>query len=203
MMSVASVPSDVRKQKLEAWLTEYGDAVLRTCFLYLADRMLAEDALQDTFVKVWRGMERFEGRGGCSVKTWIIRIAINTCKDYRRTAWLRHIDRSKSPEDVPTASGSAADESRALYLDVIRLPAKLKQVVLLYHYHDMTMAEAAETLHISRSAVQHRLQKAYELLRCAQEGSDTDEAERHDPRQPERKPPLALPDAAAAQRTDG
>lgn len=57
-MNIASVPSEVREQKLEEWLTAYGDSVLRTCFVYLADRALAEDALQDTFVKV------------CAVWTW-------------------------------------------------------------------------------------------------------------------------------------
>jgi len=85
-MNIALVPSKVRKQRLEAWIAEYSDAVLRTCYIYLADMALAEDSLQDTFLKVWRNMDSFEGRNGSSVKTWIIRIAINTCKNYRTSA---------------------------------------------------------------------------------------------------------------------
>ena len=169
-MNIAAVPSEVQ---LEAWLTEYGDAVLRTCYLYLADRALAEDALQDTFIKVWRGMDG--RRNESSAKTWILRIAINTCKDYKRTAWLKHVDRSRAVEDLPPPAGDTTEESRALFLDVMRLPAKYKQVILLYHFHNLTMAEAAEILHISRSTVQNRLRKAYSLLRCTPEGSDDDE----------------------------
>ena len=62
-MNNASVPSEVQ---LESWITEYGDAVLRTCYLYLGDRALAQDALQDTFIKVWRGMSK--RRGDSAVK---------------------------------------------------------------------------------------------------------------------------------------
>ena len=175
-MNITSVPSDIQAAKLEAWLTEYGDSVLRTCYLYLADRALAEDALQDTFVKVWRNMNRFEGRDGSSPKTWILRIAINTCKDYKRTAWLRYTDRSKTVEDLPLAFRDVTEESRALFQSVMQLPGKFKQVILLYYFHDMTMAETAEALGISRATVQNRLKKAYELLRYEAEGSDSDEA---------------------------
>lgn len=165
-MSIAPAPSEVQ---LESWLTEYGDAVLRMCYLYLADRALAEDALQDTFVKVWRGMNG--RRNESSAKTWILRIAINTCKDYKRAAWLKHVDRSKAIEDL--ASADTTEESRALFLDVLQLPAKYKQVILLYHFHKLTMAETAEILHTSRSTVQNRLHKAYALLRYQPEGSDS------------------------------
>jgi RNA polymerase sigma-70 factor (ECF subfamily) len=123
-VNTAPVPGEVQ---LEAWLTEYGDAVLRMCYLYLADRMLAEDAMQDTFVKVWRGMKN--RRNESSAKTWILRIAINTCKDYRRTAWLKHIDRSRPVEDLPPVSADTTEVSRALFLDVLQLPAKYKQVI--------------------------------------------------------------------------
>lgn len=171
-MSLGSVPHEVRRQRLEQWISEYSDAVLRTCYLYLADRDLAEDALQDTFLKVWRNMDRFEGRNGCSVKTWIIRIAINTCKNYRASAWHRRIDTGKAVEALPEA---VSDESRELFLSVLQLPEKLRQVVILYYYHDMNMAEIGEVLRISRSAVQHRLQKACALLRTQLEGRETDE----------------------------
>ncbi|MEG1195204.1 MAG: sigma-70 family RNA polymerase sigma factor [Clostridia bacterium] len=176
-MNVALVPSDIREQQLEAWLTAYGDAVLRTCYLFLGERTLAEDALQDTFVKVWRGMEAFEGRGDCSPKTWILRIAINTCKDYKRTAWFGHVDRSKALEELPLTFQDTTEESRALFQEVMQLPAKYKQVILLYYYHDMTMAETAKVLELSRATVQNRLQKAYALLRYEPEGGFADEGE--------------------------
>jgi len=174
-MNIALVPSEVRKQRLEAWIAEYSDTVLRTCYIYLADMALAEDALQDTFLKVWRNMDSFEGRNGSSVKTWIIRIAINTCKNYRTSAWHRRVDTSKIIEELPPSITGVTDDSRAVFMEVMHLPDKLKQVVILYYYHGMNRAETGDILGISRTAVQHRLKKAYELLRIQIEGSDPDE----------------------------
>ena len=102
-MNNALVPSDVREAKFEQLMRQYENAVLRTCFLYLSDRALAEDAAQDTFMKVWRNMEKFEHRNNCSEKTWIMRIAINTAKDYRRTAWFHHVDITKAVEEIGRA----------------------------------------------------------------------------------------------------
>ena len=56
------ISDSVQITGLEQWVEAYGNSILRTCFLYLADRALAEDAMQDTFVKVWRNMEQFTGR---------------------------------------------------------------------------------------------------------------------------------------------
>lgn len=60
--------------------------------------------------------------------------------------------------------------SRELFLTVMGLPDKYKQVVLLYHYQNMTMEEVADALRVSRPAVSRRLKKAYELLRAELEG---------------------------------
>ena len=160
---------------MEQWISEYSEAVLRTCYICLADRALAEDALQDTFLKAWKSMDRFEGRNNSSVKTWIIRIAINTCKNYRNSAWHRRVDKSKIIEELQLADVSGSEESRDMFLAVIELPEKLRQVVMLYYYHDMSMAEIGRILRISRSAVQHRLQKAHKLLRVQMEGSEQNE----------------------------
>ncbi len=175
-MSPGLAPHEIRRQRFEQWVGEYSDAVFRTCYVYLADRALAEDAMQDTFLKVWKSMDSFEGRNSSSVKTWIIRIAMNTCKNYKNSAWHRRVDRSKMIEELPHAASSSSDESRSVFLEVLQLPEKLRQVVILYYYHDMNMAEIGKVLKISRSAVQHRLQKAYARLRAQLGGSEFNEA---------------------------
>ncbi len=163
---------DNRLQQFEAWFAEYCDCILRMCFTYLADRSLAEDALQDTFVKVWRKMDGFLKKNDCSAKTWIMRIAINTCKDYKRSAWVRHVDPSMTLETIPPALRNYPEELRAIFFDVMALPNKYKQVVLLYYYQRLSMAEVGYALKLSRSAVQNRLQKAYALMRTKREGCE-------------------------------
>ena len=163
------------EQRLESWVRTYGDAVLRICFVYLADASQAEDAMQDTFLRAWHAMSRFEGRNGCSEKTWLMRIAMNVCRDYRRSRWFRHMDLSRALDELPAHLTAIFPEDRLLMLDILRLPTKYKQVILLYYYQDMTLEEIAQTLQTSRSTVHHRLKKAEALLKTTLTGGDIDE----------------------------
>jgi RNA polymerase sigma-70 factor (ECF subfamily) len=79
--------------RIEELIDLYGDGILRLCILYLGDRHLAEDAFQETFVKAWKKRDDF--RGDSSVKTWLTRIAINTCRDLLRSGWFRTMRRSQ------------------------------------------------------------------------------------------------------------
>ena len=158
--------------RFERWLTQYKDDVLRACYVLLGDRTLAEDAMQDAFMKVWRAMARYEERDNCSAKTWIMRIAVNTCRDYRRARWFRRARNDVSLDTLPPASEPVAEESRELFLDVMRLPEKLRQAVLLYYYEDMTVDEAAHALGVSKATLSRRLKRACELLRCPWEGGE-------------------------------
>lgn len=154
-----------QEQRLAHWISEYAESILKMCFLYLSDRTLAEDALQDTFFKAWRNIDQFEARNNSTERTWLMRIAINVCHDYHRSRWFRHVDMNKALEDLPPALTTISDADRTLFLDISRLPEKQKQVVLLYYYHDMTFRETAAILNIGESAVRYRLKKALATLR--------------------------------------
>ena len=69
-----------RDQAFIRLVDRYKDQVLRMCFLSLRDRTLAEDAAQETFLKVYRKMESF--RGESSEKTWIMKIAPATLQNH-------------------------------------------------------------------------------------------------------------------------
>lgn len=166
-VAYAVVPGDDRKARLERWIAQYGDEILRMCFVYLTDMGLAEDAMQDTFLKAWSSMAHFEERNGSTAKTWLTRIAINTCRDYQRSRWFRHVDRRKVLEEISADRLYVPPQERALFLALLYLPAKLKQTVLLYYYHGMSMQEIADCLSISVSAVHQRLQKSQELLKAS------------------------------------
>ena len=172
-MNIASVPSGVREAKFEELMRTYETEVLRLCFLYLVDRNMAEDAMQDTFTKVWRHMERFERRNDCSIRTWIMRIAVNTCKDYLRSSWFKRRKQTCALEEIPPALTPISQDSREFFLDVLRLPEKYKSAILLYYYQELTTEEVAKALGISRPTLNRRLQKAYSLLRSVtgEEGS--------------------------------
>ena len=169
-MERTEVPSIIREQKLSRWIEEYSDSILYTCFLYLSDQSQAEDATQDTWIKAWKHMSDFERQGIANEKAWLLRIAINTCKDYRRSAWFRHIDRKQALDELPPHLVSVEPKDHTLTLMVMELPDRYKQVILLYYFQGLTMLETAEALGTSQSTINRRLKKAEELLRVSLTG---------------------------------
>lgn len=164
-----------REERLSRWVETYSDAILRVCFLYLSDRAQAEDALQDTWMKAWRGMDQYERKGVASDKAWLMRIAINTCKDYRRTAWFKHVDRRRALDELPPQMVRTQPEDHDLTRMVIELPDKYKQVVLLYYFEGLTQRGTAQALGLSTAAVVRRLRAAEARLRCSLAGGEDDE----------------------------
>ena len=172
-MEAVKDPDSRRDQTIEKLILQYQTPLLRLCYIQLRDKTLAEDAVQETFLKAYRGFTQF--RGESSEKTWLTKIAVNTCRDMQRSAWFRHTDRSVTPEMLPVAADTQPDaEDYDLSMAVMQLPRKLKEVILLYYYHDMGTEEIAETLGIAQSSVSNRLRRSREKLRKLLEGRDQD-----------------------------
>ena len=157
-----------RRVWLEEAMNRWETSLLRLCFAYLGDRALAEDAVQETFLKAWKGYARF--RGEADEKTWLSRIAMNTCKDMRRSAWFRHIDRSAALDSLPEGSVPFEEVDNAVTRAVMALPEKLREAALLRWLHGLSGDETAMALRVPRSTVYHRLKKAQTLLKRELEG---------------------------------
>ncbi len=155
-------------KELERLVQTYQTQLRRLCCMILKDAHLAEDAVQETFIKVYRGMQTF--RQESSEKTWLTRIAVNTCRDLMRSRWFRHVDLSVDIANLPEEACESSPEDTALLELVLRLPLKQREVVLLYYYQNMTMQEISETLHIAVSNISRRLESARKALRRQLEG---------------------------------
>ena len=153
---------------LERWMREYGPSLKRTCYLYLKDVALAEDAAQETFVKAWRSFSAF--RGDCSEKTWLMRIAVNICRDMLRSAWFRRMDRRVTPEELPLTAPSK-DEHPQLAEAIMALAPKYREVIILYYYQGLDTQEMALALRTSVNTAKSRLFRARKLLREQLEGA--------------------------------
>ena len=175
-MDGALVPGAVRtetpEERLERWMNVYGDAVLHTCFVCLSDVHLAEDAMQDTFVKAWKAMGRLENKYDYSEKAWLLRIAINTCNDYRRGMWFRRITLPGALDNLPPALIAVSPKERETFLVVLSLSPKYRQVIQLHYYENMNLREMSAILGLSVSSVHHRLKKTEETLRRELEGGN-------------------------------
>ena len=154
---------DQRKEWLNSLVTRWEKPLLRLCFAFLCDTALAEDAVQETFFKAWKGGDRF--RRDSSEKTWLTRIAVNTCKDLRKSAWVRNTDRSVTPELLPEGSVPFDERDDTVTRAVLSLPPKMKEVTLLHWYQGMTLDEITRVLRLPRSTVNYRLKKAKAMLK--------------------------------------
>lgn len=168
-MNDAQAQGDV--SRLERMMAQYGDSVLRMCCIMLRDGELARDATQDSFLKAFKAMGRLGGME--TEKAWLMRIAINTCKDMRRSRWWKFVDRSITPEELPLAAPEAAEDTTIEA--VMELPEKNRQVVLLHYYQGMTLEEVAMALHKPPSTVRSTLMRAKDKLRRVLKGWEDDE----------------------------
>ena len=148
------------EQFLERLMREYGDELLRTCCLYLKDYHLAEDAVQETFIKAMRSYGSFEHRS--SEKTWLMRIAINCCKNVMRTRWFR--TRQNNLEDhmnrIDDDPADGLSEKDSVSAAIMALNADDRQIIVLYYYQELSVREIAAVIGRSENAVMQRLNRA-------------------------------------------
>ena len=134
-----------------------------------------EDAVQETFLKAYHHLPSF--RGESSPKTWLVRIAINVCKDMSRTSWFRIFRNMVELDRCHIAQPEGEYEVHsALVTEIMCLPRLYREVVLLHYYEGFTQAETAQALHISIATVNRRLKKACCLLRNELKGGSIHEA---------------------------
>ena len=171
-MEAVKAPDSYPENTLERLIRENQVSLRRLCYLYLHDQALAEDAVQETFLKACRSLKDF--RGEANEKTYLTRIAINTCKDMLRSGWFRHVDRRVTAEELPSRQ-EAEPYHREVAAAVMNLPRKLREVVLLYYYRGLNMQETAEVLKITQPAVTGRLKRAREKLKTELKGGGIDE----------------------------
>lgn len=166
--------NEAANMRMEHLIAEHQTALLRLCYLYLHDRQLAEDAVQETFIRALRGWPSF--RGDCSEKTWLTGIAMRVCCDMRRSFWFRRVDRKAVIDTLPEGSQSASENARELALAVMNLPVRLREAVILHYYQGLSVTETAQALGIKQPTVSNRLKRGREKLRHLLEGGDEHDA---------------------------
>ena len=141
----------------------YADDVLRLCYLCLRERAAAEDATQEVFLKAYRHMASL--RREESQRAWLMKIAVNTCRDMRRSAWFRHNDLRVSLDDLPPAKCECTDWDDSVVREVMRLKPKDREAILLRFYQELTPEECARAMGMTPSGFYRRLRRAQEALR--------------------------------------
>lgn len=145
--------------RLEHLYRTYGPAIYWRCQRLLGDAGAAEDATQETFMRVYRHLDRTPG--GDEAIRWIYRIATNYCLNELRNAKRRAQPMAELPEPTGAATGApgAFDLSdRDLVRQVIeRSPEDQRAIAWLHHVDGMDQEEVARTMGVSRRTVINKL----------------------------------------------
>jgi len=152
-----------RRETLARLMEQYGSRLLRLCALYLRDAALAQDAVQETFLKAYRHYDQY--RGEASEVTWLSRIAVNQCRDALRSPWHRHVNRRTPVDSLPEGASAFAFPDDTVLTAVMALPEKYRQAVLLRYYQGLKLTQIASVLGVSEGAVRKRLHRANGILR--------------------------------------
>ena len=167
-------------QAFESLVTRYESKVYRLAIRMLRHPQDAEDALQETFLQVYRGLPGFEGRSAFS--TWLFRLATNACLmkiRHRATEpskllpledYLPRQEQGEIPQMVDWADrpedALLSKESREKMMEALeKLPPEYRAVFILRDMEGFSNAETGETLGISVAAVKSRLHRARLALR--------------------------------------
>ena len=172
-LSAASAKAD--EQRLVYLMNVHGTDIKRLCLCLLNDPYLAEDAAQETFVKAWKGLAGF--RNECAEKTWLYRIAVNTCRSMQRGFWFRSIV-THAPDQAPeTGAVLEPDYDPTVWNAVQARPDSLKKAVILRYYEGLPLQDTALALGTNVNTLNTRLRKARNLLQDTLKGWYFDEEE--------------------------
>lgn len=152
----------------------YEKSVYRICFRFFSDEHESMDATQEVFIKVFRSIERFEGRS--SLKTWIYRIAANTCltlaekKKREKEGLLQTImnwwndNTADSPEDEIIEKETRKLNQKIVSEKIASLPEAYRMPVILKDLEGMPLEKISEILEIPVGTVKSRINRGRRIL---------------------------------------
>jgi RNA polymerase sigma-70 factor (ECF subfamily) len=190
-----------RNADLESRLEEYRRELAGFCYRMLGSTFETDDAVQETMVRAWRGLARFDGRS--SLRTWLYRIATNVCLDMLNGRNRRALPMDLGPASPPVAASLGQPRSEAVWIqpipdgnvlpsngdpaelavqrDSIRLafvatlqhlPPRQRAVLILREVLRWSAIEVAELLDSSVASVNSALQRARATLASLDAGTD-------------------------------
>jgi RNA polymerase sigma-70 factor (ECF subfamily) len=177
---------------LEVRFQEHRTELQAYCYRMLASPFEAQDAVQETFIRAWRAVDRFEGRS--SLRSWLYRIATNVCLDMLRagsrrarpmdlgparepvaanlrelpeTTWLEPAPDAMliAPASDPAEAAALRDSVRLAFVAALQhLPPRQRAALILCEVLQWKAAEAAELLETTTASINSALQRARATL---------------------------------------
>jgi RNA polymerase sigma-70 factor (ECF subfamily) len=158
------------ERAFEELVVKHQHSVFNTIHRYVGDRAAADDIAQEVFVVVWNKAGLFKGRS--SFSTWLYRVVVNQCLQYRRkrrsrpvTMSLDDIDGDLPPESLQIEVDHVqAERVAAVRRALAELPDRQRIALILEHFEGRTYREIAEMMETSVSSVESLIFRAKSSL---------------------------------------
>lgn len=148
------------EQEINDAVENYSDLIRRICFLHLKNRQDTEDISQKVFLKYILYSGTFENEE--HERAWFVRVTINACKDFLRTAFWKN----KVPLELMEEEAQTMEEADREVLEaVLSLPVKYKNVIYLFYYEGFSAVEIAQMMKKKENTVYTLLARGRKLLK--------------------------------------
>ncbi|MCQ4636407.1 RNA polymerase sigma factor [Anaerovorax odorimutans] len=140
---------------IDIFVRGYYPDILNYCSHHCKDREWAEDLTQETFVRFFQHLDTYRHLG--KAKNYLYTIAANLCRDHYKKAAEIPMDQLPEPE-----VNQSQEVQNKLFVEwaLGRLPTELREVVILYYFHDMKLKDIAGILQIGLPLVKYRIKRA-------------------------------------------
>jgi RNA polymerase sigma-70 factor (ECF subfamily) len=175
------MPDQQDHQSFDEIVELYYERIFRGALSVTGDKHLAEEIVQETFLSAFRKFDTFSGRS--SVFSWLYTIMLNKHRDHcRRIKLLKRrgfVRTGADPEPTktvttgspsPYAELAKSEKSELLRKAVYRLPIKLREVVAMHYFDDLSLSEVAKILDCNLETVKSRLFRSRKRLRQSLRG---------------------------------
>lgn len=141
-------------------IDRYADTIRRICLIYLKNPTDTEDIFQTVFLKYFLSSQDFESED--HEKAWLIRVAVNACKDLRKSFFH---SRTVSLEELGEFPADIAEDHREVLEAVLALPRKNREVIYLHYYEGYTAPQIGKILGKNVNTVYTLLNRSRQMLR--------------------------------------
>lgn len=151
----------------EALMRVHQQPVFRLAYLLLGDPDEAEDIAQETFLRAYKALNRFDTER--PLRPWLLRIASNLAHNRHRSIgrYIATLTRfaQQDPDNIKSTTINPEDESQMLWMAVRKMAKPFQEVIYLRYFLDMPENEMVEALDVPAGTVKSRLHRALSKLR--------------------------------------
>ena len=157
------IKNNVSTAYIERAFEKYSKMLFRICFSLLRDTDDAEDAVQDTFIKLMTNAPQFQSEE--HEKAWLIKVAANICKNINKFNIRRNAYSLDEVQEI-----GISDKDSEVFDAIMSLPSKYKIVMDLHYIEGYTASEISEITGVKADTVRKRMQTGRTKLRKLMEG---------------------------------